>query len=306
MGMVTAQNSQLETELLGELYTRSYGRVWKQNIADEEVARLAVVGIGPLGARTVQKLSKTQCDLSCHEIWFNKRSGRLAEMETVLAAVRTCDFLFIVSGFDDPLCEVVFRQVAGSVRDTEVPILGVVPDNQGKASLLPFVTSLWPVSYRSLGGDLASVTPSLESRDEGTEYALTHLVATLTNILTHKGLIGIDYDNVVDTLKSGAIGRLAVGVASEQVSIAGATLIVQGLLADQGSDISSASGVIAYLAGADTLLTMDKFDTTSQILYDKVGEEIGVIVGIQLVETSRPSVTVTIMALSTTYSDYLL
>lgn len=303
MGMVNTQSDQIGAELLGGIFTRSYGRVWKQNIDDEEMARLAVVGIGPLGARQVQVLTRNHPDLSCHEIRFDGQAGGVAETKAILALVQSSDFLFIVSGFDDSRCEVIFKVVADSAREAGVPVIGVAPDNQRYISVLPFVTSMWPVSGRSFGGDLVSVTLSLKGRDEWAEFALMHLVSTLANILTHKGLIGIDYDDVIDTLKSGPIGRLAVGVASEQVSISDASLVALGLLSDQGAAISTARGVIAYLTGSSTQLAGKEFDAASQIIYQSVGEGMGVIVGMQLMEASRSNVMVTLLAVCNTEGD---
>uniref|UniRef100_C6E136 Tubulin/FtsZ GTPase domain-containing protein n=1 Tax=Geobacter sp. (strain M21) TaxID=443144 RepID=C6E136_GEOSM len=298
MGMVNEQDSQMGEELLGDVFTRSYGRVWKRNIDDEEVARLAVVGIGPFGARQVQMLSRTHPDLSCHEIRFDPQSYGLAEMKAVRDVARASDLLFIVSGFDDPQCKDVFKVVADSARESGVPIIGVVPDNQHYIGLLPFVNSMWPVSHRSFGGDLASMTPALESGDDWVGYALRHLVSTLTNIFTHKGIIGIDYDDVIETLKTGTIGKLAVGVASEQVSIADASLIALNLLADQGAAIEIATGAIFYLTGYYTQLLIEDLDATTIDVNERVNKGVKVIVGMQPMETTECNVMVTIMALS--------
>lgn len=297
MGMVNPKISQMGAELLRRVAVRSYGRVWKPKIDQEEVARLAVVGVGPLGARAIQMLSRIQSDLSCHEVLFDPQSDELAEVTAVLDVVRTSDLLFIVTGFDDLQCKDVFSLVADSAKDAGIPIIGVVPDNQNYIGLLPLVTSMWPVSHRSFGGDLASATPSVEARDVWwAEYALRHVVCTLANILTHKGLIGIDYDDVISTLKSGTIGRLAVGVASEKLNIKSASVIALRRLKAQGSTISNATGVVSYLTGSATLLTTDEFDAASEIFNKSVVKGIEVIVGVQP-EALGTNVVVTVMAL---------
>jgi len=299
MGIANVPDGRLTVrpELIGQVVTRSYGRVWKPNIYQEEVARLTVVGIGPLAARTIPVLSKAQPDLSCHEIRFDRQSDGLSEMEAVLTTVRTSDLLFIVSGFDDAHCEIVFSVLADSAREAGVPIIGVVPDDQAYISVLPFVTSIWPVSYSSFGGDLASVTPSAESHEESTLYALKHTVSTMTDLLTHKGLIGIDYDDSIDILKSRNIGRLGVGVASGQDKGPAASTIALGRLCAQGCSLKATTGMLACVSGS-TLLTMEEFDDASNVLHESVPEDTNIIVGLLIDEALGNNMRVTVMALS--------
>jgi len=296
-GLENGLSSGATEPILGRVVVRSYGRVWKPKINQEEVARLIAVGIGALGARTIQILSRTQPDLSCHEIRLDPQSDGLSDMEAMLNTVRTSDLLFIVSGFDDAHCEVVFREVAAAARETGVPTIGVVPDNQVCIGVLPFVTSMWPVSYRSFGGDLARVTPSAESRDESTGYALGHIVSTMADLLTHKGFIGIDYDDAIDILKSRNIGRLGVGVASGQDKGPAASTIALGRLCAQGCSLQATTGMLACVSGS-TLLTMKEFDDASNVLHESVPEDTNIIVGLLIDEALGNNMRVTVMALS--------
>jgi len=297
MGIVNAPEDPLAVrpDLIGQVVTRSYGRVWKP-IDQEEVARLTVVGIGPIGARTIQILSRVQPDLSCHEIRFDPRLDELSEMEAVLTMVRTSDLLFVVSGFDDAHCEMLFSVVADTATKVGVPTIGVVPDNQEYLSVLPFVTSIWPVSYSSFCGELDGVTPSVGSEEDRTVFALRHTVSTMTDLLTHNGIIGIDYDEVVSVLKSGTIGKLAVGVGDvNNGRTASRNAIIK--LEDQKNVSNPVKDLLVSVSGS-SLMTMDHFDEESKVIYDRVHTDADIIIGLFIDDSLGKNLMVTVLTIN--------
>ena len=265
----------------------------------DQIAKIRAVGIGPLGSSIAKFLSVNSPGIICHEVLLELDSERSEDITSLLSSVQQSDLLFIITGFDDEYCTMIAEVVGNTACKVGVPTILLTPFTNCLPDILPqFVTKdeKWHdiVFFTS---ENFTVSHQIFTLDEHTlkECLLCHAATLVTTLVTQWSLIGIDFYDVVEIMRSGNIGRIGVGVASgPSRGETAATHAIECLLA-QGVKISNASGVLACVHGSFPL-SMDDFDAASKKIHDLISKDANLIIGLIFDEKLESNVKVTIMS----------
>lgn len=261
----------------------------------DATARITAVGIGPFGSRTAELLSRNVRGITCHEVNVDAKSSPEG-FSSLLFSVHQSDLLFIISSFEDPSCASIARAVgnascrAGILTVAIAPLaLGAsFPEGQEK-----WYDSLFAVSGRSLPSQPVPVFPD---GDALTGFAMRHMVASITNLITYQTGICIDFADVAAIMREGNTGRVGVGIGSSDSRGSMAAMGAIERLEEQGVSLAHASGV--FVGVHVSSLTMNDFDDASKVVHDLVNDEANIIVGLISDEQLGYNLKVTVMATS--------
>lgn len=259
--------------------------------------RLVAVGIGPFAAASVAMLSRDLPDISCHQVLFNA-AGEGSDLNTLLTLVRSCDLLFLLSGFDDPACGPIFEALGAAARESDVFTIGVVPEPGFVRPDINTVSSLWPVSLRALPSPSPQSAPMAGTGSGWDGYAMRHLVATVTDVIQRHSLICVDFADVRYIMTSGRKGSMGVGIAPTG-SARVAALEALERLRGQGFDSRRASGFLVCVRSSSAL-TMDDFDEVSATLNKNIPESADIVSSIVMDESMGRNIKVTVLATAET------
>jgi cell division protein FtsZ len=258
-------------------------------IFDGEGARITAVGIGPLGAATIGCISKEVSDVSCYQVLFDAGQRDLSAIGELLGAARTSDLLFIVCGFDDAYSGSVFEAIADTARQSGVLTIAVTPDHYQHvdriASTVRQVSSLWPVRRPSF---------SSGNRLIQGHHSATHFVKTISNMITHQCLIGMDFADVRCIMTSGGIGKVGVGLMGLGRGAEAALMSLSDLEA-QRFPTSEATAVLGCVHGSQSL-SMNDFDDAVRVVHDSIHPDANIIIGLLIDESWGEKMMVTVMA----------
>lgn len=261
--------------------------------ANEWPCRIVAVGIGPFAAASVAMLSRDLPDISCHQVLFNS-AERGSDLGTLLPLVRSCDLLFLLSGFDDAACLPLFEGVGAAARESDVLTVGVVPDGTMVRPARSSASSFWPVSLPALSSLAPHSAPMPGNTSGWDSYAMRHLVVTVTDILQHHSLICVDFADVRCIMTSNAHGRMGVGVASIGSARVAAMAALERLRG-QGFDNRRASGFLVCVRSSSAM-TMEDFDEVAAAVHRNIPDSADIICSIVMDETMGGNIKVTILA----------
>lgn len=292
-GLLTAA---IMPDLMGRLLIRQVGRGTRLSTLSAaaycEGTRIVAIGIGPTAAGITTILSHGTPEISCHQIVFDS-TGKGSDLAKLLALVRSCDLLFLLTCLDDPACLPVFEAMGASARECDVFTIGIVPD---PAILQPdpkVVSSLWNVSFQAL----AATPPAGASKTTGWNgYAMRHLPATVVDIILHHSLICVDFADVKSVMTAGSMGRMGVGVAPIESAPLAAIGAFKRLLG-QEFRIDTASGFLVCVRSSSAI-TMDDFDSAAAVIHEWVPSEADFIISLVMDESMGGNVKVTILAVT--------
>ena len=242
--------------------------------------RIVVVGVGPFGARTTRLLSRTVSGITGHEVLFHPECRNDAEMNSLFAAVRACDLLFIVSGFEDSYCEPFVR----AIRETD-PIMKerltvlLIPD----PVVWPPSAAIAPGALRACADSVLVVSGASGAEQEADRFGITqrntpaeqsirHTIASITNLFTLPDFTAVFFDDVRSVLTCGQDGRVGFAAISGTMRGQTATLLAMAQLERQGVTLATTAGVLVVIQGSSTM-TMDDLAEVDQALHDTLQDD---------------------------------
>lgn len=244
---------------------------------DWDIMDIRAVGVGPLGIRMAQLLARNLAGINCSEVIRGEQETS-GDMAALLSCVQSSDLVFLLSGFDDECCESVAQTVghascgAGVLTLVVTPTTDIVQCNDGQEK---WYDTMFIVSENSLPSNEEPVhTP-----ETVISFSMQQLLAAITNLITHRTCIGIDFNDVIRVMHEGSSGKMGIGIAtgSDNASIAAKRAIEH--LRTQGEDMSTALGVLAVVHGSSEL-TMDDFDSASMVIHEHISSDANILVGL--------------------------
>lgn len=267
-------------------------------------AHTTAIGIGPFGANVAKLLSTNSYCVESYEVLLGSTGCDTVETADIFAAVQKSHLLFIISGFEDSYCELLFHQLAETAQKAGVLItVGVVPEGDHWQSSSPehfyrqskFVDSLMYISDRSLNEKHLIMT-NAEQRADLKGELIRDVIATISQILTQAVMVTVFFDEIETAFKSGVITSVGVGEASgAERGCTAATLAVKRLL-EQQVCMETVTGAIAYLK-ASSSVTLDEYEGMSRVIHEHFPEGINIGKSLLLNESMGENVTVTIVAM---------
>ena len=257
---------------------------------------IRAVGVGPLGTRMAQLLSRNLPGVTCHEIVADEERESSDDIAELLSSLQKAHLVFVLTEFDDDCCESVAQTVGRAACEAGVLTLVVTPRtgdilvhcSDGRR----WCDAVFGVSDRSLPEQRDAVVLSPDSL---TGFSMRHVVAVITNLITHRTGICIDFADITTIMKNGSVGRMGVGIASDDAR--GATAAERAIerLGAQGIDISSATGVLASMHGSGNI-SMADFDAASKVIHEQISPDANVLVGVISDENLGGFVKVTLLS----------
>jgi hypothetical protein len=247
-------------------------------------ADIRAVGVGPLGAKMVQLLARNLPGVTCHEIVPDVGVGSSDEIAALLSSFRASHLVFILTGFDDEYSESISQTVGGAACEAGVLTLVITPHTGCLQDIPPqsidgqskWHDTMFNVSDVSLPSQQEPAALGCEAL---TGYAMRHMAGVVTNLISHSTGICIDFNDIVAVMRSGRVGRMAVGISSGDSRGRTAALLALERLEAQGVSISLASGVLVSVHGSSEL-SMEDYDDVSRVIHDHTSDEANVIVGL--------------------------
>lgn len=126
-------------------------------------------------------------------------------------------------------------------------------------------------------------------------YPMRNLVAAVTNLVTHRTGICLDFNDIIEIMHQGGQGSMGVGVASgDKRGATAAKLAIDRLIA-QDVDISAAVRILASVHGSGNI-SMDDYDDVVRTIHEHCLEDARIIVGIVYEELLGANIKVTALA----------
>lgn len=251
----------------------------------EQYARIRAVGVGPMGAKMVQILSRNlPDDITCHEVIFNQMGEGSEEMTALISSVRESDLLFILTGFDDEFCGAAARAVGHSAREAGVTTFTIIPDDKNISQLI--IAELLADDIDILSVSECSLTDEQDLTqakiDALTGFSMRHIVTRLTNLICYQSLISTYGADREATLQKGCICRLGVGVALGQSKGRNAATLALKRLENQGLSILEAAELIVIVEMSSYSYVVDDWNDACEVIHDNVVEGTSVLISLEM------------------------
>jgi len=249
--------------------------------AEYDILNIKAVGVGPLGSLMVQLLARNVAGINCAEIFLDAEQESSGDIAALLSSLCPCDLLFIVTGFDDEYCGGIMQEVGRSSCGAGVLTLCVTSgvnvvqkshecDDQHEK----WYDTIFSVSGESLPSN-EEVVPIKPDALSG--YSMRNLIATITNLVTHRTGICIDFADIIGIMHQG-LGSMGIGVASgDKRGTTAAKRAIERLEA-QGVNISGATGILASVHGSGDI-SMDDFDAASRVIHERIAPQANILIG---------------------------
>ena len=223
-------------------------------------------------------------------------------MNSLFAAVRACDLLFVVSGFEDGYCEPFVRAIreTDSIRQERLTVL-LIPDpvvwlpiaGIAPGALRACADSLLVVSGAS-GAEQESDRSGITQRSTLAEQSVRHTITTITNLFTLPDITAVFFDDVRSVLTCGQGGRVGFAAVSGAARGQAATLLAMARLERQGASLATTAGVLVVIQGSSTM-TMDDMAEVDQALHDTLQDNALIMRYLLVNETLGDKLSVTII-----------
>ena len=202
-------------------------------------------------------------------------------MAALLSSLQKAHLVFVLSGFDDEYCESVAQAVGRASCGAGVLTLVVTPRTgdifrQCEGGHGKWYDCVFSVSDASLPSQEDTVVLNPDSL---TRFSMRHLVAVITNLITHRSGVCVDFNDLAKIMKDGSTGRMGVGVASGDARAETAAKRAIERLEAQGIRMSEATGVLAAVHGSGNISIAD-FDAASKVIHEHVSPDANVVVGV--------------------------
>ncbi|MBU5638732.1 hypothetical protein KOM00_18565 [Geomonas sp. Red69] len=258
-------------------------------------ARVGVAAAGPSGLRMIGRLMQ--------RLPLLEPLSYLAAEERAMPPV---DLVVVVSGMDDVTVAGDTLRAATVARGLSSVRLCVAVVPRSSLASTPevlgtlrevgqLVDALFLVSHRNLK-PLYPDAPRMMAELALEEFLSTTMIEDLTRIITERGLICIDFADVVAILRDGSSETcLGVGLAGGKGGAALAAEKAVQSIREQGGEPSQHGAFLVCVKGS-TNITMDDFDDASRVVHENVHPDANIIIGLLLDDDLGSNVRVLIMA----------
>lgn len=270
-----------------------------------ECGLIAVIGIGQIGARITQRLSQNLLGSNYWNITFCSIHEQMDSLPKALTVIEKSELGFVVADFKDIHDGTLVQILSEKARKSGMFSVGVVPcleeDRTGKVPRLvmqspPLLDVNFQVSAASMPRT-EKLSDSKQSKRDLDEQAMQHTVATISNLITRRSIIGIDIADVKEVLRTGSQGWLGAGVATGPQAGKTAALLAVERLQDQGVLLTTVKGVCVEVSGSPSM-TMEDFDDVSRVIDGLVPESVSVLIGLSQDESLGQNIQVTAMMMT--------
>ncbi len=234
------------------------------------------------------------------------RQAALEDRERIQEALMGADMVFITAGMGGGTGTGAAPVVAQIARDMGILTVGVVTKPfvfeganrmkiamKGIEDLSQHVDSLITIPNDKLlsvyGRDF-----DLMNAFRGANDVLHNAVQGITELITHPGVINVDFADVRTVMSQNGMGMMGSGLASgeERAREAAEAAVASPLLEDV--NIAGARGILVNVTG--TNLTLGEFEDIGAIISDFASEEAVVVMGTAIDENLQDELRVTVVA----------
>lgn len=234
------------------------------------------------------------------------RQAALEDRERVQEAIMGADMVFVTAGMGGGTGTGAAPIVAQIARDMGILAVGVVTKPfvfeganrmkvamQGINELSQHVDSLITIPNDKLlsvyGRDF-----DLMNAFKGANDVLHNAVQGITELITHPGVINVDFADVRTVMSQNGMGMMGSGVAAgeERAREAAEAAVASTLLEDV--NISGARGLLVNVTG--TNLTLGEFEDIGAIISSFASEEAVVVMGTAIDDSLQDELRVTVVA----------
>lgn len=276
--MVVATDFIAQLRVIDHLFRQVPLNIDEPPAAEADRMDIRVVGVGTLGTNVVPLIARNGHGVWCHEIMRSGDGEPSSDLDLLLSSVRSCDLVFLIAGFDDDHCEAAAQVVGAAAVEAGVLTLVVTaPDTSPPSGDGPrWYDAIFNVSDHSLpdhAGSVPLIPTSL------IRHAVRHVVTTITTLITHRTGICIDFADVKAIIQSGNLGRMGVGIGTDESRGLTAAMSAIDRLTAQGVDVASATGIFAAVHGSGDI-TMEDFDAVTKVIHDHASDDANIVVGL--------------------------
>ena len=234
------------------------------------------------------------------------RQAALEDRERVQEAIMGADMVFVTAGMGGGTGTGAAPIVAQIARDMGILAVGVVTKPfvfeganrmkvamQGIIELSQHVDSLITIPNDKLlsvyGRDF-----DLMNAFKGANDVLHNAVQGITELITHPGVINVDFADVRTVMSQNGMGMMGSGIASgeDRARLAAEAAVASPLLEDV--NISGARGILVNVTG--TNLTLGEFEDIGAIISAFASEEAVVVMGTAIDDALQDELRVTVVA----------
>ena len=234
------------------------------------------------------------------------RQAALEDRERIQEAIMGADMVFVTAGMGGGTGTGAAPVVAQIARDMGILAVGVVTKpfvfeganrmkiaSQGIQELSQHVDSLITIPNDKLLSVYGREF-DLMNAFRGANDVLHNAVQGITELITHPGVINVDFADVRTVMSQNGMGMMGSGVASgdERAREAAEAAVASPLLED--INISGARGILVNVTG--TNLTLGEFEDIGAIISSFASEEAIVVMGTAIDEELGDDLRVTVVA----------
>lgn len=262
----------------------------------EDHARLLVAAAGDIGSRIAEKLSAKFPILE----WLPDPPPADTPHR------RLEDMAFIVTGLENETVARRAAELAKQAREsascrysialvTESSVARCAETIASYREMRQWVDAVFVVSEKDLKpmhGDAPQVMTALALE----EYLVGSMIGDLTRLLTERGLICIDFQDVEAIMcAGGSEACLGIGIAGGEDAAIAAAAKALDRIREQGMDPSQKGAFVVSIKGS-TNITMDDFDDVSRLVHDSIHPDADIITGLLIDEAMGGNIRVMVMA----------
>ncbi|MDH5485532.1 MAG: cell division protein FtsZ [Gammaproteobacteria bacterium] len=234
------------------------------------------------------------------------RQAALDDRERIQEAIMGADMVFITAGMGGGTGTGAAPIVAQIARDMGILAVGVVTKPFVFEGANRMKVAMQGINELSKNVDSLITIPndkllSVYGRDfdlmnafKGANDVLHNAVQGITELITHPGIINVDFADVRTVMSQNGLGMMGSGLASgeDRARLAAEAAVASPLLEDV--NISGARGILVNVTG--TRMTLGEFEDIGAIIHAFASEEATVVMGTAIDESLQDELRVTVVA----------
>jgi hypothetical protein len=235
-------------------------------------ARLTAIGIGRDGARMAAFLSKNQPNLECYEIYYSQRIHKETQPSTLYLSIMNSDLIFVMFGSDVGKSYIQLQAICDLSTENNIPTIGIHPYGPTYPAIRDCTDYNFRVSAESISSTKGKTSNSSKTLSM---YAGRHIIQVMTDMITQRSLICVDFNDIKTVLNYGKIGLLGTGVATGPDAGRQATALAMDRILAQGCKLEKAKGALLIMQGS-SFLKIENFEgmTYSALKYLSIEDKI--------------------------------
>ena len=281
--------------------------------SSEQEAVINVIGIGKTGLRAVGKMAGNIHKVNClgvgilshdnsveNELPLVMLSKHDRDFGQLLNALVPSDLIFIVAklgeGYDDFL-----SNICAAIHKHDILTVLVIPEPDDVTTLLntPFglrasVDCMIIVDESSLVSH-DPCFPTIIDETTVSDYLLRLAIEKITDIITHRSRISVDFFDIIRILKGDGLTRLGTGYASGTDRGVSATVMALSGIKRQWVSLKEIPRLLCNISGSSEW-TFDDVNDAGRQIHKAVTDETLVIIGVTEHKELKDNIMVTILA----------